>query len=300
MQLGMVGLGKMGTGMARRLLRGEHEVVAFDVNPQAVESLAADGATGATSLADLVERLTPPRAVWLMVPAGDVTKETIERLITLLESGDALVDGGNSRYTDSVAHAAALSERGIFFLDAGTSGGVWGLEEGFCLMVGAEEKSFARLEPAFATLAPENGYARVGRPGAGHFVKMIHNGIEYGVMQAYAEGFEMLERGEFETDLAQVSELWRHGSVVRSWLLDLTAAALARDPGLDGVAPYVADSGEGRWTVETAVELGVPTPAIASALFARFASRDDDSFSLKLLAAMRQSFGGHTVKRADE
>jgi len=299
-QLGMVGLGKMGAGMTRRLLRGEHEIVAFDVDPQAVEAVAAHGATGAGSLGDLVEALTPPRTVWLMVPAGDITKQTIEQLAPLLNAGDALVDGGNSRYTDSVAHAATLSDKGIFFLDAGTSGGVWGLEEGFCLMVGAEEEAFARLEPAFATLAPENGYARVGGPGAGHFVKMVHNGIEYGVMQAYAEGFEILARGEFDVDPARVAELWRHGSVVRSWLLDLTAAALAENPNLDGLAPYVEDSGEGRWTVQAAVDLGVPAPVITEALFARFASRDDDSFALKLLAAMRQGFGGHKVKRADD
>ncbi len=300
MQVGMIGLGKMGAGMSRRLLRGGHSVVAFDVNEDAVAKLAADGATPARSLEDLVEQLDVPRAVWIMVPAGDITKQTVARLGAVLARGDAIIDGGNSRYTDSLTHAAALAERGISFVDAGTSGGIWGLEEGFCLMVGADETVFARLEPLFATLAPRDGYARVGPPGAGHFVKMIHNGIEYGVMQAYAEGFEILARCVFDIDPAAVAELWRHGSVVRSWLLDLTAAALAENPGLEGVAPYVEDSGEGRWTVDTAVDLGVPAPVIASALFARFASRDDDSFALKLLAAMRAQFGGHAVRRAGE
>ena len=295
MQIGMVGLGKMGANMSRRLMAGGHEVVGFDVAPAAVEALAAEGATGAGTLGDLVEALGAPRAVWVMVPAGEITEATVCDLAELLEKGDIIIDGGNSRYTDSIRRAEELSAKGISFVDAGTSGGIWGLEEGFCLMVGSTEESFERLEPIFATLAPENGYARVGAPGAGHFTKMVHNGVEYALMQGYAEGFELMKSSEFDIDLAQVSELWRHGSVVRSWLLDLAAHALSVDPELSDLSDHVDDSGEGRWTLQTAIENAVPIPAIAAALFARFASRQDESFSGKMLSALRREFGGHAI-----
>lgn len=296
MKIGMVGLGRMGANMTVRLLRGGHEVVAHDVNPEAVEDASNEGARGASSLEDLVEQLDAPRTVWVMVPAGSVTTQTIDSLASLLSGGDAIVDGGNSRYTESIARASELAEREIAFVDAGTSGGVWGLTEGYCLMVGGDEATFKRLEPLFATLAPENGYAHVGPPGAGHFVKMIHNGIEYGLMQAYGEGFELLKASELALDLPQIAELWRHGSVIRSWLLDLAARALAHDPELDGIAGYVEDSGEGRWTIEHAIDHAVPAPALALSLFARFSSRQQESFAAKLLAALRQEFGGHPVR----
>ncbi|MEA2446436.1 MAG: 6-phosphogluconate dehydrogenase [Actinomycetota bacterium] len=295
MQIGMVGLGRMGGNMTTRLLQGGHEVVGWAPDPPAVKKATDEGATGAASLDDLVAKLSPPRVVWLMVPAGPPTQETVERLATLLSADDVVIDGGNSRYTESIERAQMFSEHGIHFVDAGTSGGIWGLEEGYCLMVGCDEAIFSRIEPVLKTLAPSDGYARVGGPGAGHFVKMIHNGIEYGLMQAYGEGFELLEQSRFDLDLTQIAELWRHGSVVRSWLLDLTSKALTSDPGLQNVSDYVDDSGEGRWTIETALEQAVPTPAIALALFARFASRQDESFSGKLLAALRKEFGGHAV-----
>ena len=295
MQIGMVGLGKMGANMSRRLMTGGHEVVGYDVNPPAVEALAAEGVRGAASLEELVGALGAPRAVWVMVPAGEITEATIRDLAELLDEGDTIIDGGNSRYTDSVRRAAELSEKGISFVDAGTSGGIWGLEEGFCLMVGCAEETFTQLEPIFATLAPKDGYARVGAPGAGHFTKMVHNGVEYALMQAYGEGFELLKSSEFDIDLAQVSELWRHGSVVRSWLLDLAAHALSLDPELSDLSDHVDDSGEGRWTLETAIQNAVPTPTIALALFARFSSRQDESFSGKMLSALRREFGGHAV-----
>ena len=289
MKLGIVGLGRMGAGMRERLRRGGHDVVGFDLNPDVsdVESLEA-----------LVESLEAPRVVWLMVPSGEPTEEMVQQVAGLLSEGDIVVDGGNSLYKDSIRRAEMLAERGIRFLDAGTSGGIWGLEVGFCLMVGGPEDAFAVVEPAFAALAPEDGYAHVGPSGAGHYTKMIHNGIEYGMMQAYAEGFDLLKAYDEELDLHKIAELWKHGSVVRSWLLDLAESALARDPGLGRLQPYVEDSGEGRWTVIEGVERGVPTSVIAGSLWARFASRDESSFALRMLAALRNEFGGHAVREA--
>jgi 6-phosphogluconate dehydrogenase len=296
MRLGMVGLGRMGANMAVRLTRGGHEVVAYDVSEEATSRAAERGAEPATSLEVLVERLEPPRAVWVMVPAGDITATTLEHLGSLAGAGDVLVDGGNSHYSDTVEHAAALARRDIDLLDAGTSGGIWGLQEGYCLMVGGPRRAYDRLEPVFATLAPPDGYAHVGRSGAGHFVKMVHNGIEYALMQSYAEGFEILRSAEFDLDLATIAELWRRGSVVRSWLLDLTAAALRKDSDLESIADYVEDSGEGRWTLQHAIDHAVPAPAMALSLFARFRSRQEESFAAKLLAALRNEFGGHEVR----
>ena len=300
MRLGMVGLGKMGANMSLRLMRGGHEIVAFDVDKAAVDKVVTDGATGATSLADMVAELEAPRVVWLMVPAGPITDQTIEELSQLLKPGDIIVDGGNSRYTDTIGRASRAFQRGLALVDAGTSGGIWGLEEGYCLMVGADPEEFARLEPIFRTLAPPDGYARVGPPGAGHFVKMVHNGIEYGLMQAYGEGFELLQASDFDLDLSRISELWRHGSVVRSWLLDLLASALETDPQLGALTDYVADSGEGRWTLHEAVDKAVPMPVLSAALFARFASRQEQSFNGKVLAALRKEFGGHAVRPPEQ
>jgi 6-phosphogluconate dehydrogenase len=292
----------MGGNITRRLLRAGHEVAAYDPVPSAVTTVAEEGAVGTASLEELVAALAPPRALWLMVPAGEPTEDTLARLGDLLDAGDTVIDGGNSYYRDSMRRATMLADKGITLLDAGTSGGVWGLTEGYCLMIGGDEAAFLRLETVFQTLAPspEHGYARVGPSGAGHFVKMVHNGIEYGLMQAYAEGFELMQaKEEFNLDLAEISELWRYGSVVRSWLLDLSASALKDDPELSGLASWVADSGEGRWTTEEAIELGVPLPVITLALQARFRSRQAEPFSGKLLAAMRQKFGGHAVKPAE-
>jgi 6-phosphogluconate dehydrogenase len=295
-RVGMVGLGRMGANMTTRLLRDGHSVVAYDISEEARRAAEGRGAVPAGTLQELVEGLDPPRAVWVMVPAGKVTNSTISELAELCEAGDIVVDGGNSRYTDSIQHARFLKDKGIAFVDAGTSGGIWGLEEGYCLMVGADQDAFVRLEPIFRTLAPPDGYALVGGPGAGHFVKMVHNGVEYALMQAYGEGFEILEHSEFDLDLPAIAEVWRHGSVVRSWLLDLTAEALRKDPKLAAFGDWVEDSGEGRWTVQTAIDNAVPAPTIALSLFARFASRQDQSFSGKLLAALRQEFGGHAAR----
>jgi 6-phosphogluconate dehydrogenase len=297
MKVGMVGLGRMGANMAVRLLQGEHDVTVYDVNPEAARKLATHGARPVAALEDLVADVTAPRVTWIMVPAGEITDQTLHALAHLLEPGDIVVDGGNSHYSDTKQRAARLASDGVELVDAGTSGGVWGLREGYSLMVGATPEAFARLEPIFATLAPEGGYAHVGPSGAGHFTKMIHNGVEYALMQAYGEGFELLKSSEFDLDLAQIAEVWRHGSVVRSWLLDLVTAALTKDPNLDGVRGYVEDSGEGRWTVATAVDNAVPAPVIAASLFARFSSRQEDSFAAKLLAALRNEFGGHAVRR---
>ncbi|MDZ7631945.1 MAG: decarboxylating 6-phosphogluconate dehydrogenase [Gemmatimonadaceae bacterium] len=299
MQLGMVGLGRMGANMTTRLLRGGHAVAVFDQNAAAVATAAADGAQASESLAALVGHLSAPRAVWVMVPSGAATEETVSALAALLSPGDTIIDGGNSNYKDSVRRGAALAAQGIAFIDAGTSGGVWGLKEGYALMIGGDASAVERLRPIFATLAPaaDRGWARVGPSGAGHFTKMIHNGIEYGMMQAYAEGFSILQhKTEMELDLAQIAELWRHGSVVRSWLLDLTALALADNPAMQGIAPYVSDSGEGRWTVAEAIDLDVPAPVITLALLQRLRSRDTESYADRLLAAMRNQFGGHAIK----
>jgi 6-phosphogluconate dehydrogenase len=298
MELGFVGLGRMGKNMVLRLLKGGHRVVGWDRAAESIAEVAGAGAVGAKDLRDLVRRLeSRPRAVWAMVPSGEATEETIRSLAEVLEPGDTVVDGGNSYYKDSVRRAAFLAERKIDFVDAGTSGGIWGLEQGYCLMAGGSEEVCRRLEPIFTTLAPANGYARVGANGAGHLVKMVHNGVEYGMMQAYAEGFEILKASPYGLDLGQVSELWRHGSVVRSWLLDLATDALRDDPSLEHVADYVEDSGEGRWTVIESVERAVPAPVLALALQARFRSRQESSFQGRLLAALRNKFGGHAVKR---
>ena len=302
MELGMIGLGRMGGNMAQRLLNGGHRVVAFDPNEDARRAAVSAGANAVTSVQDLVAELSAPRAVWVMVPAGDITEKTINDVADALSPGDAVLDGGNSNYKDSARRAAALKERGLEYLDVGTSGGIWGMTEGYCLMIGGDAETFRRLEPIFQTLAPasDKGYAHMGPAGSGHFVKMVHNGIEYGMMQAYAEGFELMKaKEEFGLDLANIAEIWRHGSVVRSWLLDLTAIALKEDTDLSGLQAYVDDSGEGRWTVEESIELAVPIPVITLSLQARFRSRQDQPFGGKLLAAMRNQFGGHAVKKAD-
>jgi 6-phosphogluconate dehydrogenase len=284
----MIGLGRMGSGMTERLEQAGHDVKTFDPK---VESTAG-------SLAELAQQLEPPRDLWMMIPAGPITEQTFQELLGTLEPGDAIVDGGNSNFRDSQRRAAEAKERSLFFLDVGVSGGIWGLREGFALMAGGEDEPVRRLEPVFQALAPEGGYLHVGPAGAGHFVKMVHNGVEYGLMQAYAEGFDLMEASEFDLDLGAVAELWRHGSVVRSWLLDLLARALAEDPELESIRGYVEDSGEGRWTVEEAIEHAVPLPVITAALYARFASREDESFAAKINAALRNQFGGHQVKRA--
>jgi 6-phosphogluconate dehydrogenase len=300
MQIAMIGLGRMGANMAQRLLRGGHEIVGFDPAEAARKVIEEKGAQSAASLEALVAKLSAPRVVWLMVPAGAITDSTIDALTPLLAAGDSIIDGGNSNYRDTQRRAAAVAKRQINYVDSGTSGGVWGLAEGYSLMIGGDKAVVDRLRPIFETLAPapDKGWGRVGAVGSGHYTKMIHNGIEYGLMQAFAEGFSMLQRKrEFELDLHQVAEIWRYGSVVRSWLLDLTANALEKNPTLQGIAPFVADSGEGRWTVAEAIELGVPAIAITASLLERFRSRDTDSFVDKLLAAMRNQFGGHEIKK---
>ena len=300
MELGMIGLGRMGGNMVERLLKGGHRVVVYDRGSEAVAASASRGAVGAASLADLAGRLSRPRAVWVMVPSGAPTQETIDSLLPLLDPGDAVLDGGNANYKDSMCRAEKLAAHGIDFMDVGTSGGIWGLAEGYSLMIGGQKETFQRLEPIFQTLAPgeDRGYSHVGPVGAGHFVKMVHNGVEYGLMQAYAEGFEIMEaKKEFGLDLRQIAETWRYGSVVRSWLLDLAANALAEDPLLESLQAYVEDSGEGRWTVQEAVDLAVPAPVITLALQQRFRSRQEEPFGARLLAALRNQFGGHAVRR---
>ena len=338
MQLGMVGLGRMGAGIVRRLMADGHSCVGYDVFPDAVKALEADGATGSTSLEDFAAKLEKPRAVWVMVPAGDITNKTIASLAEVLEAGDVIIDGGNTHYHDDIRHAAELGEKGIHHVDVGTSGGVWGFERGFCLMIGGEKDVVERLSPIFASVAPgvgeaprtpgrtgepapsEHGYYHCGPNGAGHFVKMVHNGIEYGIMAAFAEGLNIIknadagkrqremdaetaplehpEHYQYEIDTTEVAEVWRRGSVVGSWLLDLTAQALYESPTLDGFAGRVSDSGEGRWTSTAAIDVGVPAPVLTTALYSRFASRGQDEFADKLLSAMRKQFGGHDEKKS--
>ena len=296
MRLAMVGLGKMGANMTHRLVAAGHEVVGFDLNPDSVAEVEKLGAIGATSMEDAIAKLEAPRVVWLMLPAGPITEASINQAAAALKPGDVIVDGGNSKFTDGVGQAMSLQERGIGFVDAGVSGGVWGFENGFCLMVGGAPEAVEIVRPAFESLAPPDGYAHVGPAGAGHYVKMIHNGIEYGLMQAYAEGFELMAAAdEFGLDLHQIAELWRRGSVVRSWLLDLTALALEDKVTFDEIQGVVADSGEGRWTVEDAVNRAIPLPVITASLYARFQSSDVDAFAPRLLAALRNQFGGHAV-----
>jgi 6-phosphogluconate dehydrogenase len=301
MELGMVGLGKMGGFMTERLIRGGHRVIGFDRDPAVVQKLAEKGAVSANSLDNIISQLKPPRAIWLMVPAGDPVDQTIAALVPHLAPGDTIIDGGNSYYKDSVRRAAALAPKKINFVDCGTSGGVWGITEGYSMMVGGDADVVKRLSPIFETLAPgpDKGWGRVGPAGSGHFVKMVHNGIEYGIMQAYAEGLDLLRhKKEFSLDLLQIGKIWQFGSVIRSWLLDLTVDALSKNPTLSGIEGYVTDSGEGRWTVIEGVELGVPVPVISGALDMRFRSQDPEPFANKLLAMMRHEFGGHAVKTA--
>jgi 6-phosphogluconate dehydrogenase len=297
MELGMIGLGRMGANMTERLVMAGHRVISFDRSPQAIQRVVDIGAVGAHSLADFVKQLSLPRAIWLMVPSGDPVDQTIEQLLPNLAKGDILIDGGNSNYKDSIRRAEKLKPHGMHFVDAGTSGGIWGLKNGYCMMVGGEKEIVERLAPIFTTLAPKDGYLHVGPNGAGHFVKMIHNGIEYGMLQAYGEGFELLKASRFDLDLEKISHLWNQGSVVRSWLLELAESAFQKDPKLTSIKGYVEDSGEGRWTVEEAIESSVPAPVLMLSLFARFASRQEDSFAAKVIAALRNEFGGHAVKK---
>jgi 6-phosphogluconate dehydrogenase len=299
MQLGFIGLGRMGSNMVRRLLKDGHEIVAYNRSPEKTQEIATEGATASFSIAELVAKLEKPRTAWIMVPAGDATEAQIKELLEHLEPGDTIVDGGNTNFHDDVRRHGELSEHGIRYVDAGVSGGVWGLANGFCLMVGGDREAVAPLEPIFRSLAPVDGYLHAGPPGAGHYVKMIHNGIEYGMMQAYAEGFEIMHASEYPLDLAAISDLWNHGSVVRSWLLELaTLAFKANGEDLANLKGWVADSGEGRWTVQEAIDRDVPAPIITLALQTRFRSRQDDSYGAKVLAALRNEFGGHAVKNS--
>jgi 6-phosphogluconate dehydrogenase len=291
MELGLIGLGRMGAGMTERLTEGGHDVKTYDPN---VDSTAA-------SLEELAQQLEEPRALWMMIPAGEITEDTFQRLLRILAEGDTIVDGGNSNFRDSKRRYEEASQHGIHFVDVGVSGGIWGLEVGFCLMAGGDDEPVGRLEPILETLAPEDGYAHVGPSGAGHFVKMIHNGIEYGLMQSYAEGFEIMDHSEYELDLHQISGIWRYGSVVRSWLLELLHAAFEQHGSqLEDIAPFVEDSGEGRWTITEAINENVPAPVISASLFARFASRDELKFSAKVAAALRNQFGGHAIKAVEK
>jgi 6-phosphogluconate dehydrogenase len=298
MELGMIGLGRMGANMTERLVGGGHRVISYDRNAEAIQRVVDIGGVGAHSLADFVKQITAPRVIWMMVPSGAPVDQTIEQLLPNLAKGDILIDGGNSNYKDSIRRAQLLQGQGLHFVDAGTSGGVWGLELGYCMMIGGEKGVVDALEPIFKTLAPADGYLHVGPNGAGHFVKMIHNGIEYGMLQAYGEGFELLNASQFDLDFAKIAHLWNQGSVVRSWLLELAESALQKDPKLAGIKGYVEDSGEGRWTVEEAIEKSVPAPALTLSLFARYASRQEDSFAAKVIAALRNEFGGHAVKKS--
>jgi 6-phosphogluconate dehydrogenase len=325
MQLGMIGLGRMGGNMVERLMRGGHQCVVYDRSPDAVKRLEARGAVGAGSLAELVQKLTPPRAAWVMVPAGAPTEQTVQELVGLMTKGDAIIDGGNSYFKDDVRRSAELKKKGIHYVDVGTSGGVWGLERGYCMMIGGPKDVVQQLDPIFKTLAPgrgdiprtpgrekltgtaEDGYIHSGPSGAGHFVKMVHNGIEYGLMQAYAEGFDIFrnatsqevpEEHRYDLNLADIAEVWRRGSVVSSWLLDLTAMALAENPTLSGYTGFVQDSGEGRWTIQAAIDEAVPAEVLSAALYTRFRSRQEHTFAEKMLSAMRQKFGGHVEPAA--
>jgi len=302
MQLAMIGLGRMGMNMARRLLRGGHEVVAYNRNPQKTERMMAEGAVGAFTLEEVVDKLSPPRVVWIMLPAGAAVDEHVVRFGELLSQGDIVVDGGNTYYKDDIRRAKLLAEKAIRFVDAGVSGGIWGLEAGYCLMIGGPKEIYAHLEPVFMTLAPKDGCLYCGDTGAGHFVKMVHNGIEYGMMQAYAEGFQILEASPYadSLDYGDVSHLWNQGSVVRSWLLELAEAAFRKDARLTDILGVVEDSGEGRWTVQQAVDTGVPAPVIALSLMQRFRSQKKNAFSDRVVAALRREFGGHAVVKADD
>jgi 6-phosphogluconate dehydrogenase len=296
MRIGFIGLGRMGANMVRRLLRDGHEIVAYNRTAEKTKEIESEGAEGAYSIEELVDKLEKPRHVWIMVPAGDATEAQIEELLEHLEAGDTIIDGGNTNFHDDQRRHPALAEKGIRYVDAGVSGGIWGLANGFCLMVGGDAEAVKPLEPAFLSLAPENGYLHVGGPGAGHYVKMVHNGIEYGMMQAYAEGFEIMHASDYELDLQKIATLWNHGSVVRSWLLELMESALEEDQDLAHLKGWVADSGEGRWTVQEAIDKDVPAPVITLSLLMRFRSRQDDSYGAKVLAALRNEFGGHAVK----
>jgi 6-phosphogluconate dehydrogenase len=297
MQIGFVGLGRMGANMVRRLLRDGHEVVAYNRTPEKTKEIAGEGAAASFSIEELVTKLAAPRAVWIMVPAGDATEAQIAELMEHLQPGDTIIDGGNTNFHDDQRRQPELAKKGIGYIDAGTSGGIWGLQVGYCLMVGGERSVVEPLEPIFRSLAPEGGYLHVGGPGSGHYVKMVHNGIEYGLMQAYAEGFEIMHASSYQLDLAAISELWMQGSVVRSWLLELAGRAFrANGQDLENLKGWVADSGEGRWTVQEAIDHDVPAPVITLSLLNRFRSRQDDSYGAKVLAALRNEFGGHAVK----
>ena len=300
MKIGFIGLGKMGYNMVQRLIRDGHQVVVYDRSKAAVRRLIKKNAEGSDSLVKLVDKLPGRKVIWLMVPAGTPVDDTVSDLEKLLNKNDIIIDGGNSFWRDSIRRAEFLNERGIRYIDCGTSGGVWGLENGYCLMYGGDKSACGYCKPVFKSLAPENGYLYCGESGAGHFVKMVHNGIEYGMMQAYAEGFELMEKSPFNINLKSVSAVWQHGSVIRSWLLELTERALSHDPDLEGIEDYVEDSGEGRWTVNTAIDFNVPAHIISSALFSRLQSRQKHSFAMKLIAALRNQFGGHAMKNAEE
>jgi 6-phosphogluconate dehydrogenase len=297
MELGMIGLGRMGANMTERLVLGGHRVISYDRSPEAIQRVVDKGALGAHSLADFVQQLSSPRAIWLMVPSGEPVDSTIAQLLPNLSEGDVLLDGGNSNYHDSLRRAEKLKALNVHFIDVGTSGGVWGLTVGYCMMIGGDPEPVERLTPIFKTLAPQDGFLHVGPTGAGHFAKMIHNGVEYGMLQAYGEGFELLKASQFGFDLAKISHLWNQGGVVRSWLLELAEDAFHKDPQLASIKGYVDDSGEGRWAVQEAIDKSVPAPVLMASLFARFASRQENSFSAKVIAALRNEFGGHAVKK---
>lgn len=300
MELAILGLGRMGSNMVKRLRRDDHRVIAWNRSPEPVKEAEADGAIGAYSIDDVVNQLSAPRVIWLMVPHGDPVDSMIEDLLPRLDAGDILIDGGNSNWHESVRRAEKVRARDVNYLDIGVSGGVWGLEVGYCLMIGGDEASYRHVEPAFKTLAPKNGYLRVGENGAGHFTKMIHNGIEYGMMQAYAEGFELLNASPYDFDMKAIADLWNNGSVVRSWLLEMIGHAYESDPEMDSIRGYVEDSGEGRWTIEQSIDTAVPAPVLTLALMMRFRSRQEDSYSARVVAAMRREFGGHSVKSSDD